>query len=85
MKKRKRKLGIIPAHAGLTSVDDGRTAESRDHPRACGAHLDGTLPDKSISGSSPRMRGSQIAAHVIPLPDGIIPAHAGLTFLKFCL
>ena len=30
--------GIIPAHAGLTSVDIVYAALDWDHPRACGAH-----------------------------------------------
>ena len=30
--------GIIPAHAGLTSSRQGSLPQSRDHPRACGAH-----------------------------------------------
>ena len=31
-------IGIIPAHAGLTSRSSRRSAAGWDHPRACGAH-----------------------------------------------
>ena len=52
---------------------------TRDHPRACGAHIH--LPSSAVdmSGSSPRMRGSLNPAFIIALSIGIIPAHAGLT------
>ena len=54
---------------------------SRDHPRACGAHVQRNHASVSAVGSSPRMRGSRWhlsgTAHV----SGIIPAHAGLTYL----
>ena len=73
------KGGIIPAHAGLTKVCIAETDQTRDHPRACGAHaflLSRFLP---TLGSSPRMRGSLYLAAVSYLGRGIIPAHAGLT------
>ena len=72
-------LGIIPAHAGLTSWFSGHSSRSRDHPRACGAHTERKETAMEVAGSSPRMRGS----HALQLQDGlvcgIIPAHAGLT------
>ena len=34
----RRKLRIIPAHAGQTDLPAGRAIESADHPRACGAN-----------------------------------------------
>ena len=72
-------VGIIPAHAGLTASSSARPTKQRDHPRACGAHLE--LLHKSVDwrGSSPRMRGS-LSCDTHGFPDrGIIPSHAGLT------
>ena len=51
-------MGIIPAHAGLTSPQPCRRPAGRDHPRACGAHYN-VGRNRGVSvGSSPRMRGS---------------------------
>ena len=54
--------GIIPAHAGLTVVKPLTSSATRDHPRACGAHVFLPLVSTSQKGSSPRMRGSRIRA-----------------------
>ena len=54
-------LRIIPAHAGLTASSASSTSKTRDHPRACGAHRTSFFSPLGMSGSSPRMRGSQIA------------------------
>ena len=71
--------GIIPALAGNTSVTSHRRTCPRDHPRACGEHyptVDKVLP---LTGSSPRLRGTQREpCDVTDLP-GIIPALAGNT------
>ena len=72
--------GIIPAHAGLTVISLDLEMLAGDHPRACGAHNMGIFLLYIQQGSSPRMRGSQdLYAYRTEL-DGIIPAHAGLTF-----
>ena len=72
-------LGIIPAHAGLTDVTYVFWGRNGDHPRACGAHVNGVNEPGLYSGSSPRMRGSlgRLKGHTAVV--GIIPAHAGLT------
>ena len=71
--------GIIPAHAGLTRIDITFNIMDWDHPRACGAHAKSLLVRRTITGSSPRMRGS-LAHDVVKAGHfGIIPAHAGLT------
>ena len=60
----------------------GEWYESRcrqDHPRACGAHPMNQTIVNNIKGSSPRMRGSRHSKDASLLPEGIIPAHAGLT------
>ena len=50
--------GIIPAHAGLTKCYNHMLDAIGDHPRACGAHNNGSAKGNDILGSSPRMRGS---------------------------
>ncbi len=74
-----RELGIIPAHAGLTQRQAAGQHDQRDHPRACGAHINVTLRSDAAEGSSPRMRGSPVMVLCMQLLTGIIPAHAGLT------
>ena len=72
-------LGIIPADAGSTAPPCPRSPGARDHPRGCGEHLslqDGT---KTLSGSSPRMRGALSRLICASAAGGIIPADAGST------
>ena len=79
---RPRRLGIIPAHAGLTGDLLGDDLSTGDHPRACGAHgLSSHSPPAParLGGSSPRMRGSHSLSLRSLSHRGIIPAHAGLT------
>ena len=71
--------GIIPAYAGNTRLARWPVQAVWDHPRVCGEHdrVDGY--GCWVLGSSPRMRGTQLAS-----PDGfeflrIIPAYAGNT------
>ena len=73
--------GIIPAHAGLTPQARPYPHSKRDHPRACGAHPYRNHGVLECQGSSPRMRGSLLPATVAVFPEGIIPAHAGLTLV----
>ena len=72
-------IGIIPAHAGLTISSLICRQPLWDHPRACGAHADPQGDLLIVSGSSPRMRGSLPSKYRLSRPEGIIPAHAGLT------
>ena len=72
-------IGIIPAHAGLTSPARYRVIKKRDHPRACGAHCELSVRRALCLGSSPRMRGSRFINILVRVYFGIIPAHAGLT------
>ena len=75
-------LGIIPAGAGLTDVTYVFWGRNGDHPRGCGAHLDSQAIAFPSRGSSPRVRGSHILQHRLIPDNGIIPAGAGLTFLR---
>ena len=69
--------GIIPAHAGLTTVASFFSGPAKDHPRACGAHFC-VPPYKSIrKGSSPRMRGSLDVWPATPIRMGSSPRMRG--------
>ena len=74
-----RPMGIIPAHAGLTSNRHRPACWIWDHPRACGAHFSLACTRHRMVGSSPRMRGSPSRGCTREQFSGIIPAHAGLT------
>ena len=70
---------IIPAHAGQTSWVGMNISSLPDHPRACGANLSMGLPESSVTGSSPRMRGKRQRLPQPRCQRRIIPAHAGQT------
>ena len=70
---------IIPAHAGQTGKRSCRHRDRTDHPRACGANLSMGLPESSVTGSSPRMRGKRQRLPQPRCQRRIIPAHAGQT------
>ena len=74
--------GIIPAGAGLTRPETRARRRCRDHPRGCGAHQIDCLQPSASSGSSPRVRGSHTIVRICIWIAGIIPAGAGLTYLK---
>ena len=59
----KAKLGITPAHAGLTIVHDECDKNIWDHPRACGAYIRTRYGQTQDSGSPPRMRGLPYMKH----------------------
>ncbi len=70
-------VGIIPACAGNSSLSRSRLASSRDHPRVCGEQT--FLIDflRYITGSSPRVRGTDTRCASYYNALGIIPACAG--------
>ena len=70
---------IIPARAGQTLRNHGIPDQRTDHPRACGANDRNHSTTRSASGSSPRVRGKQMAALREELIRRIIPARAGQT------
>ena len=70
---------IIPARAGQTTRTRNISAQTTDHPRACGANSMLRRDSIVVSGSSPRVRGKH-AAHFVGQPlERIIPARAGQT------
>ena len=74
-----RPAGIIPAYAGNTPAACWKSWQAWDHPRVCGEH-DGADRTLSVStGSSPRMRGTQVFCDDLSTRLGIIPAYAGNT------
>ena len=70
---------IIPAHAGQTSAVRHAPSTTTDHPRACGANGDWETFCRTVTGSSPRMRGKRTGPTFTYSYDRIIPAHAGQT------
>ena len=72
-------MGIIPAHAGNTSLIRHYEQNLGDHPRACGEHWLAARRVERRAGSSPRMRGTPLHDLVFRCQRGIIPAHAGNT------
>ena len=72
---------IIPAHAGNTLGRSPPSRSNRDHPRACGEHFPLMLTWGALEGSSPRMRGTHKASFMGRVEIGIIPAHAGNTWM----
>ena len=85
VQKRFRAIGIIPAHAGNTSIVSRWYGYCRDHPRACGEHDTTNTPKVVYPGSSPRMRGTLLPHRFTVHAIGIIPAHAGNTAVYFCV
>ena len=70
---------IIPADAGSTARVPASAGGLRDHPRGCGEHSFLVSYPSAYRGSSPRMRGAQLACLRLSLLVGIIPADAGST------
>ena len=71
--------GLIPAHAGSTSVTAANESDPRAHPRSRGEHTCCATLVPSLGGSSPLTRG---APHIKEVPEDklrLIPAHAGST------
>ena len=73
------RVRIIPADAGSTVCAWVSSFSAKDHPRGCGEH--GLCLGQLVlrEGSSPRMRGAQLAALSPGEYVGIIPADAGST------
>ena len=70
---------IIPADAGSTPGSRTSSGMHGDHPRGCGEHFRSRPTALATLGSSPRMRGAQLACEVGQADEGIIPADAGST------
>ena len=73
------RLGIIPACAGNTGAFVMGREWTWDHPRVCGEHCTSLMRSLSLSGSSPRVRGTPVERQGQGPVRGIIPACAGNT------
>ena len=71
--------GLIPAHAGKTSMWTGQPSTRRAHPRSRGENDPGSTQPERLMGSSPLTRGKRSADDRHDLAGGLIPAHAGKT------
>ncbi len=71
--------GLIPAHAGKTSMRTATRLSHRAHPRSRGENLLSRLVSVSRRGSSPLTRGKLKFMVLVPFSVGLIPAHAGKT------
>ena len=71
--------GLIPAHAGKTSIRSSRLPISRAHPRSRGENDDDGVATHRRTGSSPLTRGKQGEGGCEEDGCGLIPAHAGKT------
>ena len=76
---------IIPAYAGSTSETTTSESTITDHPRIRGEHLDPRQRASRGPGSSPHTRGAPDRRQAGQPRDGIIPAYAGSTVLRFPL
>ena len=74
-----RAAGLIPAHAGKTSVTRPETPACRAHPRSRGENTAIAVNFLGSIGSSPLTRGKPQERGAPPEPLGLIPAHAGKT------
>ena len=73
--------GLIPAHAGKTRASPQPASQRRAHPRSRGENVDGERETAEEWGSSPLTRGKRRIAPSFPRPSGLIPAHAGKTWI----
>ena len=73
--------GLIPAHAGKTLRRMDARIHERAHPRSRGENFPGRVRDDSGAGSSPLTRGKPVEAELWVADRGLIPAHAGKTFI----
>ena len=76
-------VGLIPAHAGKTTISKLLPTENRAHPRSRGENLaEGEVGCNRI-GSSPLTRGKLTRRDSDVPGRGLIPAHAGKTLCGF--
>ena len=71
--------GLIPAHAGKTSISRVGSWVSRAHPRSRGENRIWRDNRLKVAGSSPLTRGKQVFRGSEAGCRGLIPAHAGKT------
>ena len=77
--------GIIPARAGSRCIALVKLPRVWDHPRACGEQASRCAAFRSLSGSSPRVRGAVLSVGYLLDKCGIIPARAGSSNDNFAI
>ena len=76
--------GLIPAHAGKTSLFLLLVCLGWAHPRSRGENAEYERDYQKRYGSSPLTRGKHRHAMPMRVPHGLIPAHAGKTVVLSC-
>ena len=76
-----RRIGLIPARAGNTSMWEDFTSDTGAHPRSRGEHMEALGFFLIVWGSSPLARGTQALGFITRTARGLIPARAGNTFM----
>ena len=71
--------GLIPAHAGKTTVAALALHGNAAHPRSRGENLGSTFGRDNPEGSSPLTRGKPLPPRCRHIHRRLIPAHAGKT------
>ena len=71
--------GLIPAHAGKTSLRVLDPTQCLAHPRSRGENAAWAQIKAAVSGSSPLTRGKPVRRSWSEHLSGLIPAHAGKT------
>ena len=74
-----RVVGLIPAHAGKTSLACSSTPPQRAHPRSRGENSETVESSSPGPGSSPLTRGKRGSCRCLRRCWRLIPAHAGKT------
>ena len=75
-------LRLIPAHAGKTNRDSILGPKVAAHPRSRGENPIPSIVRLTYGGSSPLTRGKLCLGRPAHALIGLIPAHAGKTFLQ---
>ena len=75
--------GLIPTYAGNTLLRLLSWGVVRAHPHVCGEHPIRRCMGRTRRGSSPRMRGTLMAAYSADDSPGLIPTYAGNTSFRY--
>ena len=75
-------LGLIPAHAGKTHAHARRARRRGAHPRSRGENCSMSKTNADLAGSSPLTRGKRRPIARSAQQIGLIPAHAGKTWIQ---
>ena len=81
-RRRRRRMGLIPAHAGKTRLWGGVRLWPRAHPRSRGENFLLRRLVAARRGSSPLTRGKRAGMEPCSNGSGLIPAHAGKTGVR---